>query len=876
MIPNKYSSFNDWADFWRYEIGLNVIPADTKNKRIYEKWLVWQNEGVNEEQHNEWKERNAFANGMAIIVGKVLHRPDLDDYHLCFIDMDNQKAIDEICTIFGAKDIKELSQTTIVEQHPDNESKAHVYFYTKHVLKKKSSDATRNLKDRLDSNALPAIEVKCQSDGLAYCTPSPHKDGSNYEIIGTKRVGIFEGKEIENMLFEVYRKYGLTINDGEKNGLESYKIPIEELFKSGFKIREGHNRSEAVMRIAESLYARYGNMKSLEEIRQQTYKWMVEHCDPPLEQTKFERQFNDGINFVDKTIAQDQRNILQQQLKIKNEENTIFKIVDYSIPYKVYYVDEKLGQICYGKLTPDGEIYPLKSIINIVPKKFKFYKNPFFTKADPKVELEFYVRGKTEVRKLGPYYSLTELLKELQNKGYVLNKAKAEDAFNSIKNAMEEKDENLIEYSNEVTTPGYYLIDGNWIAKDVTQNTSSIRKEDALECCILLNNISSSWKNKAIFPTVLKWGLMAPFAFIIKSNTNKWMPWLQLYGEGQSGKTTLGELVMSVLNIEKRDSGFTDADTPPKFGYFISGDTYPKMINEAGSMYTNRFGKYTPILETIKSSVEGLNARAKIEEYKNYRPIPALSPLIITSNFAPVNDGSYNRRFVAIHFPIQEKKSDAQQYAFEALLGKGGKNLKVLGDFVMQYISKDPTILLKENWKDISKKLLEEFYRLAGMEIPEWIGYFEEQKDAMDESNERTTFGLRAFLINKINELYSRHRISKTESSHFYGDNLNSNPGNEEENRVDELREKLIHCIDSKLITFIHRYKKGDEIVMTRDIVDEINNSTLGRIENITGLEDIGNQIGFKYKTREFNGRRTRVLLGDLSLLYKFLNPRIF
>jgi hypothetical protein len=863
-LVSDLKSINQWADFWRYECGLNVFPADTRNKRTYEEWGKWQNEPISEEQHEDWKNTNAFSNGMALMAGRVWHRTDLEKRHLCFIDLDNQKAIDEVCAIFGAKDIYHLSQMTIVEQHLDNLSKAHVYFYTKHSLYKKSSDVTK-LKDKIDSNEIPAIEVKSLGEhGIAMCSPSIHKDGHNYEIVGSREIGTFDGKEIEALLVEVYKKYGLVVGNSQFGN--NNRIPTKDLFKSDFVIKEGHNRSEAVMRVFESLYARDGNSKSLEKIRQETYDWMLEHCEPPLDLDKFERQVRDGRKFVDSNLSQNQGNTLLQQLKIKNEELLIYKIVDYSIPYKAYYVDEKLAQICYGKLTADGEIYPLKSIINIVPKKLKFYINPFFPKAEPKVELEFRVGSKNEIRKLGPYNSLTELLRELHNKGYVLNKSKAEDAFNSIKNAMEEKDENLIEYANDITTPGYYIIDGNWVTSDIAQSTGEIRKEDAIECCNLLNNISTGWKNKDIFPTVLKWGLIAPFAFIIKSNTDRWMPWLQLYGEGQSGKTTLGELAMFVWNIERRDSGFTDADTPAKFGYFVSNDTYPKMINEAGSMYTNRFGKYTPIIEMIKSSVEGLNARAKFEEYKNYRPIPALSPLIITSNFAPVSDGSYNRRFVSIHFPNQEKKSEEQQKAFEALMDKGEKYLKVLGDFAMQYISKDPTILLKENWKDISKKLLEEFYIFAEIDVPEWIGYFVEQKDAMDESNERTTFGLRAFLVNKVNELYLRHRGYNAESSHSYDDN-----------RVDDLRKKLKYCVDNKLITFIHRYKKENDIVITRDIVDEINNSnTSGRIENITGLEDIGNQIGFQYKPREFNGRKTRVLLGDLSTLYEFLNPSIF
>ena len=142
---------NQWADFWRYDKGLNVFPADTKNKKTYEAWGKWQNEPISDKQHEEWKKNDSFANGMALIVGKVMHRPDLEDYHLCFIDLDNQKAIEEICRIFGVRDIDELAQKTIVERHLDNKSKAHVYYYTKYILKKKSSDATGNLKDKICS-----------------------------------------------------------------------------------------------------------------------------------------------------------------------------------------------------------------------------------------------------------------------------------------------------------------------------------------------------------------------------------------------------------------------------------------------------------------------------------------------------------------------------------------------------------------------------------------------------------------------------------------------------------------------------------------------------------------------------------------------------
>ena len=94
-------NFTDWADFWRYVIGVNVIPADTRKKVTYEKWSDWQDKPISEELHNEWKAQNAFSKGMAIIVGKVWHREDKKELYFTFIDTDNLKAIESICTRNG-------------------------------------------------------------------------------------------------------------------------------------------------------------------------------------------------------------------------------------------------------------------------------------------------------------------------------------------------------------------------------------------------------------------------------------------------------------------------------------------------------------------------------------------------------------------------------------------------------------------------------------------------------------------------------------------------------------------------------------------------------------------------------------------------------
>src|SRR4051794_6582530 len=133
--------YNTFADFWRYEIGVNVIPAETKLKVTYIPWTQWQDKPIPEGQHNQWRSENAFEDGMAVVVGRVWHRQNLSGYYLVGLDADNRKAVEEICTHNGITvSLKEFADKTLVEQHKDNQNKAHFYFYATRPIKGKGSD----------------------------------------------------------------------------------------------------------------------------------------------------------------------------------------------------------------------------------------------------------------------------------------------------------------------------------------------------------------------------------------------------------------------------------------------------------------------------------------------------------------------------------------------------------------------------------------------------------------------------------------------------------------------------------------------------------------------------------------------------------------
>ncbi|HEY6534188.1 MAG TPA: bifunctional DNA primase/polymerase [Candidatus Nitrosocosmicus sp.] len=98
------------------------------------------------------------------------------------IDIDNKQGIDDFINhcFSESKTLEGLSQTTIVEQHPDNRDKAHVYFIVEKPLTNRGIINSTSKKD------LPIIEIKSQGKSYVVCSPSVHKYGHRYEIIGTR------------------------------------------------------------------------------------------------------------------------------------------------------------------------------------------------------------------------------------------------------------------------------------------------------------------------------------------------------------------------------------------------------------------------------------------------------------------------------------------------------------------------------------------------------------------------------------------------------------------------------------------------------------------------------------------------------------------
>jgi putative DNA primase/helicase len=160
-IRDEIEYYNLWADFWRSGIGVNIIPAQTNIKKTFISWCPWKDNPIPESQHVAWKNQGAFKDGTAIMAGKVWHRPDKAGQYFIIIDLDSSKAIQEFCTRKEkTTSLHEIALKFIVEQHMDDNNRAHVCFYSPIPFPKKSSDAKIG------------IEIK----DLSYSTPSIHQN----------------------------------------------------------------------------------------------------------------------------------------------------------------------------------------------------------------------------------------------------------------------------------------------------------------------------------------------------------------------------------------------------------------------------------------------------------------------------------------------------------------------------------------------------------------------------------------------------------------------------------------------------------------------------------------------------------------------------
>ena len=224
MKDARTMTANQWADFWYYNVGVNVIPANNLTKTTYIQWKNdpngnWQIESIPEEKFEQWKKENKFERGIAIVCGKVF-RGNFMGMWLNAIDCDNKAGTDAMCP----NGVEKIAQGTLVEQH-GNPDKCHILFYSDEPLIPRPAVKGAEIK----------IEVKSNGKNILYCAGGFHKDGNLIDIVGTTKIKIVLKDSIEKMLDE---------HLGSAKKLDAVETSTSELSS----LNEGDNRQIHILK----------------------------------------------------------------------------------------------------------------------------------------------------------------------------------------------------------------------------------------------------------------------------------------------------------------------------------------------------------------------------------------------------------------------------------------------------------------------------------------------------------------------------------------------------------------------------------------------------------------------------------------------------
>jgi hypothetical protein len=517
---------------------------------------------------------------------------------------------------------------------------------------------------------------------------------------------------------------------------------------------------------------------------------------------------------------------------------------------------------------------PKNVIIDAIPTKVVINDNPL--DGNKTYQITFTHKASKKPFTLGPG-TIKFIVEELQNRGRYVSK----DAVEALAAILTKYEDNEIaEINNKIPYPGYYFLDGKIVGCDTTQrldfdpcNNHEHRKE-ALECIDVLEGLQSRNKKKTAFPTLLKWGLVTPFSFIIKTEskgTENALQGVHLYDKSDTGKSTLS--IYAVLaawrkHDEKRGKdnhlGPGSVDSAYRLGQTISRSTYPVLVDEVGALGEDRF--YF-LVEMIKYALLHRVVRSgKFSENKRHSDILALSDIIFTSNPPPPKDPAYRRRFIIIQYMDSDKLTEEEKKEFKHWLIEEDRieKLGVLGDFAARYLIEHPDLVLgfKDSlWHIPGETILREFYKAAGKEPPTWIELVAEQS-AVQESNEEKHFELVGFLRHTIQEAYRRDVMAE------------GRPGIE----VD-LKMKINDCLRKESIPYLYEHKrnKGEEVevVITANILSELRRYNRSQTNGYT-LAALASEIpGFKVDQRKINGANKKVACGPKTKFDEFLSPAI-
>lgn len=597
-ISKEKSDLNKYADYWRYQIGVNVIPADTRNKKPLVEWKKYEFDPVPELQHNQWKNSGAYDKGIAIVVGKVHHREDRKHLNLVFLDCDKKEAILELCSRNGiTTPLEKIAEKFVVEQHEDDPTSAHFYFYSEIAFPKKVADAQLGL------------EVKgAGNHGLAFCTPSVHTNGCSYRITGTKDpIILTKTQSIEYLqhINEICCKYGalyLSMHDrgSFKNMIQTLEIDPKLVIAQG-------QRHTTLISLADSLLIKYRTAKR-KKPENDLKKFLLEVnnklCKPgPLPESEIEDIWNSAIRFVD---------VIKNHTSTKHENGNAEGIIG------------KASEI----------IMSMHRFVTIQEsKEILIYSNGVYITGG-EIEIE------KEAEKLFGYYLASRHVTEI--KGHIMRRT-------YHKRIEFDSDLNIINLKN-----GLYFVNTNEL-KSHSPDYLSVNQKPIIYNSGAKPKIFGKFLKEVLYPQDIRTAVESAGYTFLRDDPHEYI--FKLFGYGSNGKTVF-TTIMTFLHGSNNISNVPLQEMMKN--HFALSDLENKDVNIDTELAANTI-KETAVLKKLTSGrrqpvrIERKNQRA-YDVYLHAKLFFSANKIPETLD----NTDAYYRREVIITFPnrFEGKKAD--------------------------------------------------------------------------------------------------------------------------------------------------------------------------------------------------------------------------
>ena len=698
---------------------------------------------------------------------------------------------------------------------------------------------------------------------------------------------LFKAEFVKESAKELTNRVTVRNNDEES----AERIPaVESTYNKG--VKEGPERITGISLLREVIIAQLQCLKDAGKVEEKVQS-IIEQIFEIL-----------GVNAREIDGEQGVQNILPDEAK-RMLSKYIYKVTSFDFPINLILASSHFKNVISGVIYENkirdkdtgnviGVAYELELgniVIDAFPAQVIIYDNPI--DKTRKYEITFIPSSGKKHLITGPA-SLEDIIAELQLRNKVLRKSSIHDTISAIISAYE--DTGIAILNDRIITPGFYMIDGLLISNETNQlplslpflasmtspSSSSCHISEGdfkrIKACIeVLEELHTKWR-KGVFSTIIKWAIMAPFSYVLKQN-NHWIPFMYLFGWSNAGKTTLGKIVLCVwrkYNSKTRDEfllGFASINSEARFGKVVSRDTYPRVINEVKSLSDPR---YSNILEVMKNAVENSNARGRIENYRNYVNIPALSPLFLTANYPPPeNDTGFKRRLKSLHFDKNDSHENAASKEFEKWFEERKDILGILGDFAAKHLGEHLELLTDKNmdWEQKSKEVLKALYQYASKEEPSWVNDTIDE-NTIEESKDEVTADLRSFFTNEINEYFIRYIKAIEYQNDEVVRGLIKKQNYESTVFIDRSR----FCIENKIIPYISQYNSknnGLMICITSPIIRELNKKKVGN-GGLNTLRDIATEIpSFMYGTRVIGGKSVKCAYGSKTSFDEFITSEV-